>query len=87
MADKDLPGIAPLFPTDARYYLCAPATSRAMGAEELLRRLQELRPELDLRACNSVKEAVEAATGEAAPDTIVYIGGSTFVVSEAPFAL
>lgn len=87
MADKDLPGIAPLFPADARYYLCAPATSRAMGAEELLRRLQELRPELDLRAWNSVKEAVEAATGEAAPDTIVYIGGSTFVVSEAPFAL
>ena len=58
-----------------------------MGAEELLRRLQELRPELDLRAWNSVKEAVEAATGEAAPDTVVDIGGSTFVVSEAPFAL
>ena len=83
MADKDLGGIAPLMPSGARYILAAPAIPRALPAEELAKRLSELRPDLALETARSVAEAVRKAVSEATPDTLVYIGGSTFVVTEA----
>lgn len=85
MADKDLDSIAPLFPSSARYVLAAPATSRALSAEQLHRRISALRPDLDTVVSTSVAEAVDLAFKIASeqPETIVYIGGSTFVVSEA----
>lgn len=85
MADKDLDGIAEWMP-DAEYFLCAPDSARSMKAEELESRLHTLRPELNLHRCNSVSDAVRKAMSKAAasPDTsLVYIGGSTFVVAEA----
>lgn len=85
MADKDLDGIAPLMPKAARYILCAPATSRAMDAGTLRSRLALLRPELDTVAAPSVAAAVQQALAEASgmDNPLIYIGGSTFVVSEA----
>lgn len=85
MSDKDLDGIAEWMP-DAEYFLCAPDSARSMKAEELECRLYTLRPELNLHRCGSVAEAVHQAMSEASksPDrSLVYIGGSTFVVSEA----
>lgn len=85
MADKDLDGIAPLMPAAARYILCAPATSRAMDVETLHSRLSALRPELDIVAAPSVTAAVQQAIDESSTldNPLIYIGGSTFVVSDA----
>ena len=85
MADKDLDGIAPLMPAGAEYFLVAPATSRSLPVAALEERLSKLRP--DIRACaapsvaDGVKMAVKKASG--VPGSLVYIGGSTFVVAEA----
>ena len=86
MADKALDDIAPLMPAGARYILCAPDTPRALPAEILQTRLQALRPDLEILpspGSAGVAEAVSEALRLAAPDTIIYIGGSTFVVAEA----
>lgn len=85
MADKDLDGISPLMPSGARYILAAPETERALPVEVLAERLRSLRPDLDIRVGKSVADAVRTALELAseAPETLVYIGGSTFVVSEA----
>ena len=89
MADKDLDGIAPLMPSGAHYFLAAPATERSLGTDALQERLRTLRPDILAEAAASVAEAVRMAV-EAASDTagaLVYIGGSTFVVSEAVTSL
>ena len=89
MADKDLDGIAPLMPYGAHYFLAAPATERSLGTDALQERLRTLRPDILAEAAASVAEAVRMAV-EAASDTagaLVYIGGSTFVVSEAVTSL
>lgn len=85
MADKDLDGIAPLMPSGAHYILCAPATTRALPAEKLSERLSLLRPDLDTEVAASVAEAVETArkSAKCRPGSLIYIGGSTFVVAEA----
>jgi dihydrofolate synthase/folylpolyglutamate synthase len=81
MKDKDVDAIATLFPADAEYYLVQPETPRAMPLEELALKLKNLNP----IAAGSVREGVEMALDRAKrlPGAIVYIGGSTFVVSEA----
>ncbi|MBR6457093.1 MAG: bifunctional folylpolyglutamate synthase/dihydrofolate synthase, partial [Bacteroidales bacterium] len=83
MADKALDDIAPLMPSSARYILCAPATPRALPVDELHRRLSALRPDLNLQTSPSVSEAIQLALAQSTPDSIIYIGGSTFVVAEA----
>ncbi len=81
MKDKDVDAIATLFPTDAEYYLVQPDTPRSMPLEELALKLKYLNP----IAAGSVRHGVELALERARrlPGAIVYIGGSTFVVSEA----
>jgi dihydrofolate synthase/folylpolyglutamate synthase len=92
MADKDLAGIAPLMPEHARFILAAPAIPRALPAEELQNRLKELRPDLTLETAPSIATAVEraleiaeslATACRSASEPFIYIGGSTFVVTEA----
>ena len=83
MADKALDDIAPLMPSRSRYILCAPDTPRALPVAELHKRLSALRPELSLQTAQSVSDAISLALSQASPDTIIYIGGSTFVVAEA----
>lgn len=83
MADKALDDIAPLMPSRARYILCSPATPRALPVAELHSRLSALRPDLNLSVAPSVPEAIQTALRLASPDSIIYVGGSTFVVSEA----
>ena len=114
MADKDLDAILPLMPREATYFFVAPATPRALPAEEILRRFLAYKagdgecafsvakkradaPEkahlpaagtcvvagTSAMAVPSVAEAVRHALDIATPDTLIYIGGSTFVVAEA----
>jgi dihydrofolate synthase/folylpolyglutamate synthase len=84
MADKDLDGIIPLMPREATYIAVAPDTPRAMNADKLFGRLSASFPGKVLPG-GSVAKGLEMAAGLAAPDEnpLIYIGGSTFVVSEA----
>ena len=76
MADKDLDAIIPLMPKKARYIFVAPDTPRARPAEDICRRCGRG------VTAPSVKAGMEMAMKEADDNTVIYIGGSTFVVAE-----
>lgn len=80
--DKNLEEVLPLFPKEAIYYFCKPNIPRGLDAVLL----QKKGAEFNLRGnvYNSVATAYEAAVNNAANDDFIYIGGSTFVVAEAP---
>ena len=83
MADKDLEGISVLFPPGARYILVSPKTPRALPVGELHSRFAAERPDLEAVEAGSVAEGIDAALAGAVPESLIYIGGSTFVVTEA----
>ena len=96
MADKDLEGILPLLPREATYVLTAPHTPRALPAETLAARFETYGktsgtpsggclcvpgvPQAVARALDLARQTLAA---DPAARPLVYIGGSTFVVSEA----
>lgn len=91
--DKDIDTVLGLLPEEAVYYFTQPATSRALPAEELLRRWQVLHPiantqspisdtQYPISAYPSVREALIAAQEAATADDIIFIGGSNYVVGE-----
>ena len=96
MADKDLDGIIPLMPPEATYIAVAPDTPRAMKADVLFEKLSAALPGQVLFG-GTVSEGLSlalfiannglAAEGPLpilnAKKPLIYIGGSTFVVSEA----
>jgi dihydrofolate synthase/folylpolyglutamate synthase len=81
MADKDLDGIKPLLPRDARYFLVAPKGERALPADRLAARLEGF----DCTVCGDVQDGVRQAleAARSTPGCLLYIGGSNFVVAEA----
>ena len=81
MRDKDVDTISTLFPADAEYFLVQPETPRAMPMQDLALKLKHLPSTLSGSVADGVKQALERAGH--LPGAIVYIGGSTFVVSEA----
>ena len=81
MADKDVPGIARLMPQDASYFLVAPDTPRAMCVEDLALNLKHLGIVRSGSVADGVRSALHLARGLV--DPIIYIGGSTYVASEA----
>ena len=84
--DKDIDTVLTLLPTEAVYYFTQPATSRALPAEELLRRWLALHPiantQSPISAYPTVREALTAAQEAATADDIIFIGGSNYVVGE-----
>ena len=84
--DKDIDTVLALLPTEAVYYFTQPATSRALPAEELLRRWQQLHSiantQSPIAAYSTVREALEAAQEAATAEDIIFIGGSNYVVGE-----
>ena len=80
MADKDLDSIIPLMPRKAKYIFVAPDTPRALPAKEIQKRAKGLK---DTITAPSVKDGIKMAMEEATDETVIYIGGSTFVVAEA----
>ena len=78
MADKDLEAIIPLMPRSATYIFTTPDTPRALPAQEIANNFGAPATVID-----NVQDAVQKALELATPETIIYIGGSTFVVSEA----
>ena len=89
MADKDLEGIMPLMPPEATYIFTNPQTRRAMPEEELTSRYKAFcreqgRTEDRIFHTPSVREALKMAFDidkEGSP--LIYVGGSTYLVSEA----
>ena len=84
--DKDIDTVLALLPTEAVYYFTQPATSRALPAEDLQRRWQQLHPianrQYPISAFSTVREALAAAQETATMDDIIFIGGSNYVVGE-----
>ena len=80
MADKDLDGIIPLMLRDAEYFFAAPDTPRALPASVILSKAKDLYAAA--HSCASVADAVSAAVAAATPQSLIYIGGSAFVVTD-----
>ncbi|HEX8660138.1 MAG TPA: cyanophycin synthetase, partial [Hymenobacter sp.] len=78
--DKDVTGLLALLPPEGTYYFCAANIPRALAAEELTQQATAIG--LSGRAYGSVAAATAAARAAAAPQDVVFIGGSTFVVAE-----
>lgn len=75
-ADKDVGAITHLLPPDANIILTAADSPRAMPTTELARHFP------NAEAIVPVAAAVRKALEYAAPDDLIYIGGSNFVVGE-----
>jgi dihydrofolate synthase / folylpolyglutamate synthase len=78
--DKDLDEILPLFPKEAIYYFCKPNIPRGLDARILLEKAVtfKLIGEVYISVSESYKKALQNANNS----DFVYVGGSTFVVSE-----
>ena len=88
MADKDLEAIFPYFPREASWFFATPTTPRALPARQILERYRAYCqsagiPAGEACAVDSVPEAVRKALAAADPETLLYIGGSTFAVADA----
>lgn len=78
--DKDPENILYLLPKNAHYYFCKPDIPRGMPEEEL--KDHAFKAGLNGETHASVRSAYNSALNNAAPDDLVFIGGSTFVVAE-----
>ena len=79
--DKDLGSVLPLFPRDAIYYFTRASVPRAL--DENLLKAAAGGYGLAGNSYPTVMEAVAAARSAAAPEDMIFIGGSTFVVGDA----
>ena len=92
MADKDLDGIMPLMPEGATYVLTGLESKRALPVGELTRKmetfLEEAGKSFKIVETGSVKEAISAALSlDMDRNPLIFIGGSTYLLSEALHAL
>ena len=78
--DKDIRNILQLLPKSYTYYFCQAQLPRALPVSELKERAAAAG--LQGEAFPTVGEAIRAAKAKAAPDEVIFIGGSTFVVAE-----
>ena len=78
--DKDVDSVLNILPKDAIYYFCKASIPRAMPEETLARKAQTFH--LSGECYPTVAAAYAAARLQAAPEDMIYIGGSTFVVAE-----
>jgi dihydrofolate synthase / folylpolyglutamate synthase len=78
--DKDVFSILALLPNKATYYFCKPDIPRGMDEEELAR--YGFKAGLNGKSYNSVTQAYHSAINNAGINDLVFVGGSTFVVSE-----
>lgn len=80
VAEKDVQRIFPLLPKEAHYYFTQAPIARAMDAALLAKQAADygVRGEVIL----SVQEALATAKRHAAPDDVIFVGGSAFVVAE-----
>lgn len=78
--DKDINGVIALLPSDATYYFTQASVKRALPAEEIMKTGNS--HGLHGAAYPNVKEALEAAKRKASENDLIFVGGSTFIVSD-----
>ena len=78
--DKNIKKISKIFPKDGRYYFVKPNVGRGMDSDKV-KKIFSLNNRLG-DAFKSSKEALSEACKNAKQNDFVFIGGSTFVVSE-----
>lgn len=78
--DKDQGKLLSLLPKDADYYFCQAKIPRAMPAHELQEKAATVG--LNGNVVEDVNDAIAEAKQNAAPEDMIFIGGSTFVVGE-----
>lgn len=78
--DKDLSGIFPFLPRQAKFYFCRPNIQRGMDVDLLAEKARNFG--LHGQSFISVSEAYESALEAAGERDVVYVGGSTFTVAE-----
>lgn len=78
--DKDISSILAMMPRKARYYFTCPSVKRGRPSDELAAMAADAG--LQGEAFDSVEAAYKAAREDAGPDGFVFVGGSTFVVSD-----
>ena len=78
--DKDVTQVLALMPKNASYYFTQASVKRAIDANTL----KEMASEAGLKGgvYRSVAQAVGTAQREAAPEDLIFVGGSTFVVAD-----
>lgn len=79
--DKELGSVFELLPQNAHYIFTQAAISRALNADELQKNAKMFN--LFGESVSSVKDAIVRAQNIAEQGDMIFIGGSTFVVSEA----
>lgn len=80
VGDKDIDHILALLPKDAAYYFCQAPQQRALDVHVLQQKAAG--NGLKGEAFPTVRQALTQARAQAAPDDLIYVGGSTFVVAE-----
>ncbi len=81
VADKDLDHILGLLPAEAKFYLTNADIPRALPAKELAQKFDALGLRYE-GVWESVGAAYDAAKAACAPDDVLFIGGSTFIVAD-----
>ena len=78
--DKDINGVMSLLPPNAQYYFTQASVKRALPANEI----KNIGNNHGLKgnAYSNVNEALEAAKASASPNDLIFVGGSTFIVSD-----
>lgn len=80
VADKNVAAIMPYMPHNVEYIFTAPSTPRRREAASTAAIFAEAG--IAGKVSPTVKEAVDIAVSTTAPDDLIYIGGSTFVVAD-----
>ena len=90
VADKDVDAVIHLMPADATYVFTQASGKRALAASVICEKYKAFcesvgRPSGEVFCCESVASAMVKAEelALAVPGSLVYVGGSTYVVSEA----
>jgi len=78
--EKNIDPILPLFPADALYYFTQPPVDRALPVEKLAQKA--LLTGRTGKTFTTVKEALANARENAAPEDLIFVGGSNFIVAE-----
>ena len=78
--DKDLENISKIFPENSEYYFVKPKVDRGMDSQKV-KQMFGSNNRIGI-AQNSVNEAINQIKKSSGKDDVIFIGGSTFVVSE-----
>lgn len=80
VSDKDRKTILTLLPKEAVYYYCKPSVMRGLASDLLA--LEGKAIGLNGNHYEDVKSAYSQALTDARPQDLIYVGGSTFIVSD-----